>query len=289
MSADARAVMELRRRTGLGVMECKSALQASDGDVDKAIDHLRCNSGLKAEKKAARVAAEGALLLECAADGSRAALVEVNSETDFVARDEKFLAFAEEVLKAAFDSKADDAATLMEGELEDKRQALVQSVGENISVRRLIQYEAEEGARIGGYLHGNRRLAALVSIKGGDEAMALDLAMHITALAPKVIKPEDMPEEEVASERAVFAARAKDSGKPPEIVDKMVEGSVRKYLAERSLLEQEYVKEPKLKVGDWLRRGDASALRFTRWEVGEGIERKEANFVEEVAAVAKGD
>ena len=288
MSSDARAVMELRRRTGLGVMECKSALQASDGDVDKAIDHLRRSSGLKAAKKADRVAAEGALLLKCADDGSRATLIEVNSETDFVARDEKFLAFAEEALRLAFDSECVEVSDLMKGELESQRQALVQSIGENIGVRRVLQAKAEDGARVGGYLHGNRRLAALVSVKGGDAALALDLAMHITALAPKVVEAADMPESVIAAEREVFAARAKDSGKPPPIVEKMVEGSVRKFLAEHSLLEQDFVKEPKLKVGDWLQRSGASALGFTRWEVGEGIDKKEANFAEEVAAVARG-
>ena len=276
-------VKELRERTGLGLLECKKALAEADGDIEAAIEALRKSSGMKAAKKAGRTAADGVVAIQTAADGGFGAMVEVNSETDFVARDENFLGFVNSVVTKAFDERLDDVAALAGGETEDARQALVQKIGENISVRRVVTYQAAEGV-IGGYVHGNNRIAVLVSLKGGSEELARDVAMHVAAVNPQVVSPDDMPEEQVAKEREIYVAQAQDSGKPPEIIEKMVDGRVRKFLSENSLTEQAFVKDPDTTVGKLVAGAGAEVLGFTRFEVGEGIEVEKVDFAAEVAA-----
>lgn len=284
--ADIKASMvkELRDRTGLGMMECKKALTEAGGDIDAAIEAMRKSSGMKAAKKAGRTAAEGTVVVKIADDRSVGILLEVNSETDFAARDENFLGFVGLVLDQVFATKNTDVVSLMAGELETAREALVQKIGENISVRRA---EVVEGANVGGYVHGNGKIAVLASLTGGEEALAKDVAMHIAAVNPQVAKPEQMPAELLASERAIYVAQAADSGKPPEIVEKMVEGRVRKFLAESSLVEQPFVKDPELKIGQLLKNANADINGFSRFEVGEGIEKELVDFAAEVAAQMK--
>jgi elongation factor Ts len=276
-------VKELRERTGLGLLECKKALSEADGDIEAAIEALRKSSGMKAAKKAGRTAADGVVAIQTAADGGLGAMVEVNSETDFVARDENFLGFVNNVVTKAFEERLDDAEALAGGEIEDARQALVQKIGENISVRRVVTYEAADGV-IGGYVHGNNRIAVLVSLKGGSDELARDVAMHVAAVNPQVVSPGDMPEEQVEKEREIYVAQAQDSGKPPEIIEKMVDGRVRKFLSENSLTEQAFVKDPDTTVGELVAAAGAEVLEFTRFEVGEGIEVEKVDFAAEVAA-----
>ena len=276
-------VKELRERTGLGLLECKKALTEAGGDIDAAIEALRKSSGMKAAKKAGRTAADGVVAIQTAADGSFGAMVEVNSETDFVARDENFMGFVNSVVGKAFGEQISDIETLAGGDTEDARQALVQKIGENISVRRVVNHRANDGV-IGGYVHGNNRIAVLVALKGGSEALARDIAMHVAAVNPQVVSPADMPEEQVAKEREIYAAQAQDSGKPPEIVEKMIDGRIRKFLAENSLTEQAFVKDPDTTVGKLVAAAGAEVAGFTRFEVGEGIEVEKVDFAAEVAA-----
>ena len=276
-------VKELRERTGLGLLECKKALAEAGGDIDAAIEALRKSSGMKAAKKAGRTAADGVVAIQTAADGSFGAMVEVNSETDFVARDENFLGFVSTVVGKAFEEQISDVETLAGGETEDARQALVQKIGENISVRRVVNHRASEGV-VGGYVHGNNRIAVLVALKGGSEELARDVAMHVAAVNPQVVSPADMPEEQVAKEREIYAAQAQDSGKPPEIVEKMIDGRIRKFLSENSLTEQAFVKDPDTTVGKLVAAAGAEVVGFTRFEVGEGIEVEKVDFAAEVAA-----
>ncbi|MEK9592397.1 MAG: translation elongation factor Ts [Luminiphilus sp.] len=276
-------VKELRERTGLGLLECKKALAEAGGDIDAAIEALRKSSGMKAAKKAGRTAADGVVAIQTAADGSFGAMVEVNSETDFVARDENFLGFVSTVVGKAFEEQISDVETLAGGETEDARQALVQKIGENISVRRVVNHRASDGV-IGGYVHGNNRIAVLVALKGGSEELARDVAMHVAAVNPQVVSPADMPEEQVAKEREIYAAQAQDSGKPPEIVEKMIDGRIRKFLSENSLTEQAFVKDPDTTVGKLVASAGAEVVGFTRFEVGEGIEVEKVDFAAEVAA-----
>ena len=278
-------VKELRERTGLGMMDCKKALAENDGDIEQAIEHLRKSSGMKAAKKAGRIAADGAVIARIADDAAYGVLVEVNSETDFVARDDNFKGFVSRVADKAFADRQTEMAELMAGELEEAREALVQKIGENISVRRIAE-AGGEGAVVGSYVHGNGRIAVLVTIKGGDQELAKDVAMHIAATNPQVVKPEDVSGEVIAKEREIFAAQAQDSGKPAEIVEKMIDGRIRKFLSEISLVEQPFVKNPDLKVGGLVKSAGAEVLSFTRYEVGEGIEKEEVDFAAEVAAQA---
>ncbi|MAT93824.1 MAG: elongation factor Ts [Halioglobus sp.] len=280
-------VKELRERTGLGLLECKKALAAADGDVDKAIEELRKSSGMKAAKKAGRTAADGVVAARVADDGSYGVLVEINSETDFVARDENFLAFVEKVVEAAFSGKQTDVAALMEGDLEAQREALVQKIGENIGVRRVELLSADSGV-IGAYVHGNNRIAVLVSLAGGDQDLARDVAMHVAAVNPQVVSPQDMPEDVVAREKDIFTAQAQDSGKPPEIIEKMIGGRIKKFLSENSLVEQPFVKDPDISVGKLVSAASAEVVAFSRFEVGEGIEVEKVDFADEVAAQLNG-
>ncbi|HAU23792.1 MAG TPA: elongation factor Ts [Gammaproteobacteria bacterium] len=278
-------VKELRERTGLGMMDCKKALAEADGDMEKAIEDLRKASGLKAAKKASRVAAEGVVMTKIADDGNYGVLIEVNSETDFVARDENFLNFAEQVLDVAFNNKSADVASLLEGGLEDTRQALVQKIGENINLRRVerVEFEDANAGIVESYIHNNK-IGVLVAITGGEESLARDIAMHIAAVNPMVMRAEDVPEEVLAKESEIYSAQAKESGKSEEIVKKMIEGRLRKFIAEVSLTEQPFVKDPDTKVGGLLKEAGADIVQFVRFEVGEGIEKEEEDFAAEVAA-----
>ena len=284
MAISASMVKELRDRTGLGMMECKRALTEAGGDIEVAIEDLRKSSGMKAAKKAGRTAAEGTVAIKLADDNSVGVLLEVNSETDFVARDENFLGFVGTVIDAVFETKNTDIESLMSGALETQREALVQKIGENISVRRAT---IVEGKNVDGYVHSNGKIAVLVNLTAGDSVLAKDVAMHVAAVNPQVAKPEDMDAALLEKERVIYVAQAEDSGKPAEIIEKMVEGRVRKFLAESSLVEQPFVKDPDLKVGQLLKNSSADIMSFYRYEVGEGIEKEEVDFAAEVAAQVK--
>ena len=276
-------VKELRERTGLGLLECKKALAEASGDIEAAIETLRKSSGMKAAKKAGRTAAEGIVAIQSAPDGSLAAMVEVNSETDFVARDENFLNFVQTVVGTAFEQRNNDITLLAGGDIEEALQALVQKIGENISVRRVVVHEASAGV-VGGYVHGNNRIAVVVSLKGGNAELAKDVAMHVAAVNPQVVSPDQMAEEVVAKEREIYAAQAQESGKPAEIVEKMIDGRIRKFLSENSLTEQAFVKDPDTTVGKLVSAAGAEIIGFSRFEVGEGIEVEKVDFAAEVAA-----
>ena len=276
-------VKELRDRTGLGMMECKRALAQSEGDIDKAIEDLRKSSGMKAAKKAGRTAADGVVAFR--AEGGYGLVLEVNSETDFVARDAGFQGFVNTVLDAAYSAKQTDVAALMAGGLETERQELVQKIGENISPRRIDSVEAPV---VGGYVHSNSRIAVLVGLSGGSEELAKDVAMHVAAVNPAVVNSDDMPVDLVAAEKEIFAAQARESGKPEEIIEKMIAGRVAKFLKESSLVDQPFVKDPDTTVGKLVKAEGAEVLSFIRFEVGEGIEVEEVDFAAEVAAQVQG-
>lgn len=287
MSISAGLVMQLRERTGAGMMECKKFLIATNGDIDAAITEMRKAGQAKADKKADRVAAEGIVIVERSTDGRSAVMVEINSETDFVARDENFTNFANTVAAAALNSQvttidALSALTLASGStVEQARQELVAKIGENIKLRRLERISCD--GVIGHYLHGSR-IGVMVALKNGDEALAKDIAMHVAASRPVVVNRDQVSAEAIENEREIFTAQAKESGKPQEIIDKMIEGRINKFIDEVSLLGQPYVKNPDIKVSQLLKEKNAEVISFIRYEVGEGIEKKEDNFVEEVMA-----
>ena len=283
MAITASMVKELRERTGLGMMECKKALEETDGNMDLAIEELRKKSALKAAKKAGRTTADGLLAVRVADDGKRAALVEVNIETDFAAKNEKFISFVGDVLAEVFSTRVTDVSALLGGALGAQRELLVQEIGENISVRRAACFESSDGV-IGTYLHGDNRKGALVELSAGDAGLGRDVAMHVTAISPMVVRGQDVPADVLDKEREIYTAQAAESGKPADIVAKMVEGRVRKYLAEVSLLDQPFVKDPNVTVAKLLSGANATCLRFVRFEVGEGIEVEKADFAAEVAA-----
>lgn len=282
-AVSAALVKDLRERTGLGMMECKKALKEADGDIELAIENLRKASGLKAAKKADRTAADGVVAAKTADDGSYAVLLEVNSETDFVARDEGFLGFVNTVLDKAFADKQDDVAALMAGELETAREALVQKIGENISVRRISLVEASGGA-VGVYVHSNNRIASAVQVSNSDADLAKEIAMHVAAVNPRVNKPEDMPQELLEKEKDIIKAQPDMEGKPENIVEKMMVGRINKFLKENSLVQQPFVKNPDVTVGQLAKDAGADVAGFVRLEVGEGIEKEEVDFAAEVAA-----
>lgn len=287
MEITAGMVKELRERTGLGMMECKKALVEAGGDIELAIDNMRKSGQAKAAKKAGRTAAEGTVVVAVETHGKKGILAEVNCETDFVGRDASFLEFARNVAHAALASGETDVAKLMaadNGALESARLALVQKIGENIQVRRIATIE---GDVIGAYVHGGK-IGVLTSLTGGDVELGKDLAMHVAASNPMVVSPSDVPAEVLAKEKEIYAAKAAESGKPANIVEKMVEGSLRKFLAEVSLVEQAFVKDPDTKVGDLVKKSGATVKTFIRFEVGEGIEKEEVDFAAEVAAMTKG-
>ncbi|MBX2859584.1 MAG: translation elongation factor Ts [Cellvibrionaceae bacterium] len=283
MAVTASLVKELRERTGLGMMECKKALVETDGDIDKAIENLRKASGLKAAKKADRTAAEGVVSAKIAEDGSYGVVIEVNSETDFVARDENFLGFVKQVLDRAYAEKIADVSQLMSGELENARQALVQKIGENIGVRRLQMVKPESGV-VGTYTHSNNRISVLVELKGGSVDLAKDIAMHVAAVNPPVVRAEDMPQDVLEKEKDIIRAQPDMEGKPAAIVEKMMGGRIAKFLKENSLLDQPFVKDADLTVGKLASNAGAEVVNFVRYELGEGIEKQESDFAAEVAA-----
>lgn len=276
-------VKELRNRTGLGMMDCKRALIEATGDIELAIDNLRKSSRLKAASKAGRIAAEGLLGLKIADDGLQAALVEVNVETDFAARNELFISFVDTVAAAACEQQTTDIQTLLDAGLEEARQSLVQEIGENISVRRIAIMSTADG-RVGAYLHGNQRMGALVELSGGSKELGKDIAMHVVAANPQVVKAEDVPKEIIAKEKEIYGEEARRSGKPEQIIEKIINGRVSKFLNEISLLEQAFIKDDDKKVGQLLKEAGVEAYAFERFEVSEGIERKETDFASEVEA-----
>jgi elongation factor Ts len=283
MAITAAMVKELRERTGLGMMDCKAALTEADGDMELAIEELRKKSALKAAKKAGRTTANGLLGIRIADDCSRGVMVEVNIETDFAAKNEKFIEFVAQVTEAAFAAGSEDVAALMAGQLDTDRERLVQEIGENMSVRRIACLGGGDGY-VASYLHGDNRKAVLLELSGRDEQLGRDLAMHVTAMSPLVVEGSDVAPDVLAKEREIFTSQAQDSGKPADIVAKMVEGRVRKFLAEVSLVEQPFVKDGNTKVGQLLADKSLNCLGFVRFEVGEGIEVAEQDFAAEVAA-----
>ena len=284
MAVTAAMVKELRERTGAGMMECKKALVETNGDMDAAVDYLRKSGLAQADKKASRVAAEGKIALSQSADGKQAVMVEVNCETDFVAKDKSFNSFADAVAANALSEGPVDVAALLGTRIgaetvEQARQALVTKIGENVQVRRFAQVSTD--GTIGAYVHGGK-IGVLVDLDGGDETLARDLAMHIAALNPEFVSDEDVPAEIIAREKDILIAQAESSGKPAEIIEKMVTGRLRKHLAGITLLGQTFVKDGDLTVGKLIDQNNASVNGFKRLAVGEGIEKKEANFADEV-------
>ena len=282
MSITASMVKELRERTGAGMMECKKALVETSGDIDAAAEALRTAGAAKADKKAGRVAADGRVVIK--ANGSKAVIAEVNSETDFVAKDENFIGFADAVAVAALESGITDAAALADVSIGDStvevaRTELVQKVGENISVRRAEI--VENVGPIGAYTHG-ARIGAIVALEGGSDELARDIAMHVAATNPTCIDESGVPAETLETERRIFTEQAADSGKPPEIIEKMIGGRINKFLKEITLVGQPFVKDDKQTVGQLLKSAGANVVSFTRFEVGEGIEKKVENFADEV-------
>lgn len=280
MAISAVMVKELRERTGLGMMDCKKALVEADGDMDKAIEDLRKKSSLKAAKKAGRTAANGLLGVKVAEDGTRMAMVEVNIETDFAAKNEKFIAFVSKVAQTLFDQG--DLAAVSES-LNAERETLIQEIGENMTIRRGQVVESAEGA-LSFYMHGDQRRGAIVQLTNKSDEVGRDLAMHVVAINPMVVKSEEVSADVLDKEREIYLSQAQDSGKPEEIVAKMVEGRVKKYLAEVSLLDQPFVKDGNTKVGALVKQANTDVVQFVRYEVGEGIEVEESDFAAEVAA-----
>jgi elongation factor Ts len=295
MAVTAEAVKALRERTGAGMMECKKALVEAAGDLEAAAEAMRKAGLAKADKKAGRIAAEGVIAIERSADGRSAAIVEVNSETDFVAREKDFQAFAADVAKLALAVRPADLATLLEARLpsgqtvEEARRALIARIGENIGVRR---YEVvTSSAPLSTYLHGSR-IGTIVAVEGGEAALGHDLAMHVAAINPQYLSPADVPAEQVEKEREIIVAQAandpKLQGKPKDVLVKASEGKLRKFLGEITLLGQPFVKDDKQTVEQVLKQAKASVQRFVRFEVGAGIEKKQENFAEEVMAQVRG-
>ncbi len=295
MQITAAMVKELRERTGAGMMECKQALLDENGDVTAAVENLRKKGQAKADKKAGRIAAEGVIGLALAADASSGVLVEINSETDFVAKQDEFREFATIVAQRTLDERPADVDALLAvpvergagQSIEERIRDMVMRIGENISLRR-FQVVESAGGRVGAYLHGGR-IGVLVDLVGADETVGKDIAMHVAASRPLAIGEADMPPGILEKEREILLAQVADSGKPPEIQEKMITGRMRKYLGEVTLLGQSFVKDPDQTVEKYLEGGAASVRAFSRFEVGEGIEKRAENFAEEVLAQVQGD
>tara|TARA_Y100001970_G_scaffold178588_1_gene217445 strand:- start:2977 stop:3837 length:861 start_codon:yes stop_codon:yes gene_type:complete len=278
-------VKELRERTGLGLMDCKKALQEANGDLDLAVEELRKSSGLKASKKSSRSAADG--LIGIKKVEGKSFMVEINCETDFVARDDSFNSFMQEVLDIASSNSDKSLEDLLDQGIEEKREKLVQKLGENIVVRRLTT--SEDGADASGvYLHSNNKIGTIVSLKGGTDEVAKDIAMHTAATDPMAISPSDISQEVIEKEKEIYKAQSEESGKPADIIEKMVEGKISKFLSEVSLTEQNFVKDPDQKISNLLKDNDASIMSFTRFEVGEGIEVEKLDFASEVMSQIEG-
>lgn len=291
MKITAAMVKELRERTGSGMMECKKALVEADGNLEAAIDEMRKAGLAKADKKAGRTAAEGCVIIKVSDDGRQAAMVEINCETDFVANGDDFSAFAQGVVGCVLESDVKDLNSLQEmaltsGSIDHVRRELVAKLGEKIDVRRFERFSTESGI-IGSYIHGGR-IGVLADLSVDDAGLAKDIAMHIAASKPVCVDDSGVDESLIAKEKEIFSAQALESGKPPEIVEKMIVGRLKKFLGEITLLGQPFVKDPDVKVGRLLSDKNASVLRFSRFEVGDGIEKKEENFAEEVMAQVRG-
>lgn len=283
---DAKQVMELRKKTGAPMMDCKKFLAATHGDMEAAILEMRKAGQMKADKKADRIAAEGIISFKQSDDKKQAVLLEINSETDFVARDSNFVDFANKVAENALMNQINDVNTLLQSPLEqtnetvdEARRALISKIGENIQLRRVAYVTSNEP--IGGYLHGTK-IGVLVTMTRNDEALAKDIAMHVAASKPIVVKANEVPADEIEKEREIYTAQARESGKPDNIIEKMVEGRLNKFVGEVSLYGQPFVKDPSQTIEALLSSKDAEVTGFIRMEVGEGIEKKEDNFVEEV-------
>ena len=272
-------VKELREKTGLGLMDCKKALEEANGDLDLAVEELRKTSGLKASKKSSRSAADG--LIGIKSSEGKSFMVEINCETDFVARDDSFNLFMQEVLEIVSTNGDKSLEDLLKLGIEEKREKLVQKLGENIVVRRVTASE-DNADSSGVYLHSNNKIGTIISLKGGTEEVAKDIAMHAAATDPMAISPSDIPKEVIEKEREIYRAQSEESGKPKDIIEKMIEGKIRKFLSEVSLTEQDFVKDPDLKINDILKDNDANIIGFTRFEVGEGIEVEKVDFASEV-------
>ena len=277
-------VKELREKTGLGLMDCKKALEDADGNMDKAIEELRKTSGVKASKKSGRSAADGLIAIKNIED--QIFMIEVNCETDFVARDDSFVEFTSQTLKSYSENPDKTLQELMDDGIEDNREKIVQKLGENIVVRRVAK--TESSTITGSYLHSNNKIGCIVSLECGSHDLAIDIAMHAAATDPLAVSPADIPSELVEKEREIYKAQSEDSGKPPEIIEKMIEGKVSKFLAEVSLTEQDFVKDPNTKINQLLKENSASILNFTRFEVGEGIEVEKVDFAAEVMSQIEG-
>ena len=292
MAITAATVKELRERTGAGMMDCKKALQETDGDIEKAIEDMRKSGMAKAAKKAGRVAAEGLLVIKQDADSAQMVITEINAETDFVTKDDSFKDFCEQVASCILANQPEDIDSLMgsnmgEQTVEEARQQLVAKIGENTSVRRFSLVDSAQGI-LASYLHGVR-IGVIVELEGGDEGLAKDIAMHIAATNPVCIAEADVPKDLLDKEKEILIAQAEESGKPPEIIEKMIGGRINKFLKEITLLDQPFVKDPDQTVAKLLESGGASVKSFIRYEVGEGIEKRNDNFADEVMAQAKGE
>lgn len=291
MAITAAMVKELRERTGAGMMDCKKALVATDGDMEIAIENMRKSGAAQADKKAGRIAADGKVVIAMSDDATQAAVVEVNCETDFVAKDKSFIAFANAVAQAALANQPSDVAALSACTLEDglsveeTRANLVAKIGENMQVRRFELLQSDEP--MASYMHGVR-IAVVVVLKGGDTTLGKDIAMHIAATNPLCATEADVPAETLAKEKDILIAQARDSGKPENIIEKMIQGRLRKYLAEITLVGQPFVKDPDQTVGQLLKSSGAELVRFTRTEVGAGIEKKQEDFASEVMSQING-
>lgn len=288
MAITASMVKELRERTGAGMMECKKVLTQTDGDIEAAIEELRIKGAAAAEKKAGRIAAEGVIV--AASSAGAGALVEINCETDFVAKDDSFKAFCGNVSEAVLSGNPADNQALANmalaagGTVETARQELIAKIGENISVRRFIRFDAEGGS-VSSYLHGNR-IGVMVKMENGSDELGRDIAMHIAASSPLCVSEEEMDQEVLAREKDIFIAQAKESGKPDDIIEKMIGGRIKKFLKENTLLGQPFVKNPDQTVAQLLNESGASVAQMVRYEVGEGLEKREDDFVAEVMAQA---
>ena len=291
MAITAALVKELRERTGAGMMECKKALVEMDGDIEAALEHLRKTSAVKADKKAGRIAAEGLLAIELSDDAKSVAIVEVNCETDFAAKREELQDFVSSAAKRVLSDKPSDVDELNQlavsdsdnTSIEETRKGLVAKIGENISVRRFVRHDA--AGTLAAYKHG-ARIGVIVDVVNGDEALGKDIAMHIAASRPQCVSSDEVDQSLIAKEREIYEAKAKEEGKPDKIIPKIVDGQVKKFLKEITLLGQPFVKDPDQTVEQLLKSTDASVSRFIRFEVGEGIEKKQENFAEEVMAQA---
>ena len=280
MEIKASQVKELRELSGVGMMECKKALVEVEGDIEKALDLLRSNSALKAEKKSARVAADGVIKVHVSKN--YATMVEINSETDFAAKDDSFIEFTKNIEERLFEKKYLDVEDLKK-DVEEDRQKLVQSIGENIQVRRLATQEFDSSKKVGTYLHSDNKLAAMVLLKEDNDELGRDIAMHISASAPLSINEDGVDKEVLERETNIFESQAKESGKDENIMQKMVEGKIKRFLKEVTLLSQDFIKDPDTSISKLLENSDNEVVSFERFKVGEGIEVSSKDFAEEVA------